>query len=303
MTGQAALRLAARVLVLVVLAASGSYFILYLYRWEWTRAIIAGVFFVAAEVVLVAMVLGHQIARLGERVGRLELADGSVARQISAANAGRRPRTFDWLRDITDTTPVFIPVLMGAGVILSAIAYAVERVAGALAGPVVDRASARRLALDLPLGTTDVAPVAPAVALRPAVTHRAFAVVGWLLALGVAALLAVAAVDALRDMTESRAESSEGAATAVTLRIEQRAPVRPVTEVTEALAVSCRHRLSSGTEIVAIQPAGPAEVDVLLEPGLGELRRRRYFGCLEDGTLDRVRAKVVAYEVLDEPVS
>ena len=36
----------------VVMAATALYFFVYLWRWEWNRALIAGVLFVAAEVAM-----------------------------------------------------------------------------------------------------------------------------------------------------------------------------------------------------------------------------------------------------------
>jgi hypothetical protein len=43
-----------RLLSAVVLLASGAYVFIYLVRWEWNRALIAGLFFQAVEMVLVA---------------------------------------------------------------------------------------------------------------------------------------------------------------------------------------------------------------------------------------------------------
>ena len=43
-----------------VAAISGTYLVVYLYRWEWNRAVISGVFFLAAEI---AYVGGHCAGR------------------------------------------------------------------------------------------------------------------------------------------------------------------------------------------------------------------------------------------------
>ena len=50
-----------------VLAATGVYFVLYLYGWEWYRAFVVGVVFVAAEVSLVSLRLTHAIDRASAR--------------------------------------------------------------------------------------------------------------------------------------------------------------------------------------------------------------------------------------------
>ena len=45
-----------RLVVGVVLTLAGAYLLIYLSRWEWNRAIILGLFFVAAEVALATSV-------------------------------------------------------------------------------------------------------------------------------------------------------------------------------------------------------------------------------------------------------
>jgi hypothetical protein len=59
-----------------------------------------------------------------------------------------RPNPFRWLTQATNgsTLPVLVPVLIGAGAVLSAIAYVVERIAEATALPAFDRQVAQRLA-------------------------------------------------------------------------------------------------------------------------------------------------------------
>ena len=54
--------------------------------------------------------------------------------------------SFAWLTR-TDRTSVFIPVLLGAGAVLSALAWVVERVARATAGRAAEAGLARRLGL------------------------------------------------------------------------------------------------------------------------------------------------------------
>jgi hypothetical protein len=179
--------------------------------------------------------------------------------------------------------------LLGAGVILSFFAYVVERVAAVLAGPTADRVTVERLGLDLALGSTHepLAPVAPAAP----VWRR-----GRIIAVGlVVVVLGAALVDNLRDATMSRPEKPAGAATYVDLRIDQRGPTRNVREVAAALTTACRHRLSGRVDVRTVAVAGPNDVQIVVRPGLGELRRRRYFGCLNDVILERVSARVVSY--------
>lgn len=128
-------------LATVTLAASGGYLFVYLYRWEWNRALISGVIFLAAEVAVVGWALNSKLTEVAQQV------DGARARRIGAHldEARDRPSTaFDWLRP-GDRVGVFVPILMGAGLFLSAVAWVVEKLGRATAG----RANDRRLASSL----------------------------------------------------------------------------------------------------------------------------------------------------------
>jgi hypothetical protein len=123
------------------LAASGTYLFVYLYRWEWNRALISGVIFLAAEIAVIGWILNGKLTDLSHRV------DDARTRRIAGHldTARSEPSTvFDWLRP-DDRLGVFVPILMGAGLVLSGIAWLVERLAKATAG----RADDRRLAANL----------------------------------------------------------------------------------------------------------------------------------------------------------
>lgn len=123
------------------LSASGVYMFVYLYRWEWNRALISGVIFLAAEVAVVGWALNNKLSDVGRRV------DDVRTRRLAGhlADARDQPSTaFDWLRP-DDRLGVFVPILMGAGLFLSAIAWMVEKLGKATAG----RADDRRLAANL----------------------------------------------------------------------------------------------------------------------------------------------------------
>lgn len=128
-------------IAVVTLAASGTYMFVYLYRWEWNRALISGVIFLAAEIAVIGWVLNSRVADLAHRV------DEARARRIAGHldDARNTPSTaFDWLRP-NDRLGVFVPILMGAGLILSGVAWIVEKLGKATAG----RANDRRLAANL----------------------------------------------------------------------------------------------------------------------------------------------------------
>lgn len=134
--------------LLVPAIASAYYFFAYLTRWEWNRAVVSGVIFVAAEVALVGALVLDRLGQLRREVRELQEPRREPRPEIlerihEAAPDARDP--FAWLSPRDGTVSVFIPVLLGAGVVVSGIAWLVERLARALAGPSFERA----LALDL----------------------------------------------------------------------------------------------------------------------------------------------------------
>ena len=143
--------------LVATLGASGWYVFVYLYRWEWNRAVISGVIFVAAEIALIGTLVIERLGRLERRVDESERRSAArpdpalLARVREAAPAASEP--FAWLAKRPTDTSVFVPVLLGAGVVFSALAWVVERVARVTARPSAERSLARRLdSLALPAG-------------------------------------------------------------------------------------------------------------------------------------------------------
>jgi hypothetical protein len=133
-------------IALVTLVVSGYYLLAYLYWWEWNRALIAGVFFLSVELALgIALVL----SRLARIERRIELDGGAAVRHRTLdtlhAHAPARPDRFAWLDPREAQLQVFVPILLGAGVLLSGIAWLVERVARSVAAPTLERDLATRL--------------------------------------------------------------------------------------------------------------------------------------------------------------
>src|SRR4051812_16694450 len=128
----------------LTLAASGGYVFVYLARWEWNRALMSGVIFLAAEIGLVAAVLAGRIKSVDQRLAVVAAEQRSQV--LERLRESRPPARvgFSWLTS-TDRTNVFVPVLMGAGVLMSGIAWIVERLAKATAGPAAERGLAGRL--------------------------------------------------------------------------------------------------------------------------------------------------------------
>jgi hypothetical protein len=68
-----------------------------------------------------------------------------------------------------------------------------------------------------------------------------------------------------------------------------------VTEMVEALLLTCR--LEVGSDVVGpIRAVGDGRFRAVLQPALDETNRKQLRGCLEDWTIDSVRAHVVSLE-------
>ena len=137
---------------LAVLLSSGVYVFVYLVRWEWNRAMFAALLFVAAEVVLLGAVVLDRLRNLSAQVEGLERrhVDPQVLTRLRES-APPASEPFAWLKPGGDELGVFVPVLMGAGMVLSGLAWLVERVARRTATPVLERGLAAQLsALALP---------------------------------------------------------------------------------------------------------------------------------------------------------
>ncbi|GAB3348983.1 hypothetical protein [Modestobacter lapidis] len=142
------------VLGTVALIGSGSYLFVYVYRWEWHRALLVGILFLAALVTLCTALVLRRLARLDTHLSpdtRSEPPPGALAR-LRAAPVEATP--FRWLRpEAFDGGHIFIPVLLGGGVVVSGLAWLIERVAGSSArAGVEEELAAELVAVAFPAG-------------------------------------------------------------------------------------------------------------------------------------------------------
>ena len=134
----------------ITLVATGTYVFVYLYRWEWNRALISGVLFLAAEVAIVGWRIADRLDGMDRRLDDIATRRQAlvVQRLDEAAPAGRPP--FPWLAR-PDRLGVFIPAMLGAGMVLSGIAWVMERAARVTVRPIAHRQLAARIGtLSLP---------------------------------------------------------------------------------------------------------------------------------------------------------
>jgi hypothetical protein len=281
-------------LVLVVAGASGAYLLVYLYRWEWARAIVAGVFFLSAEVAFVALVLFDRIRAVERRI----TSPPGPAIEMVRAHRPVPPSPFEWLRE-PDRTGVFIPVLLGAGVILSAAAVALQRLAEHVTRATVEPRLAHDLdGLALPAGglLPGRGPVPDRAALDvPPPPDRRLG--RRLVALGAAAAALTIAVALVAEHTQSRPVAERPARSIVAVRIMSRQPETRLDEAVAALWATCEPRLLQDFTMRAL-PAGPEEAVLVVRPGLAPLDWRRLHGCLEDATLSDVQATASLLEAV-----
>jgi hypothetical protein len=282
-------------LATVILAVSGIYVVVDLARWEWNRAVISALVMIAALVVLVAMVLSRQLHRIEQRLEALERSrhdDAQTLTTVRETNGRSAIRHFRWLERPTDRVGVFIPVLLGAGVLVSLLAYLLERVAGVLAAATLDPRTARHLSTDLPLGSglphTRLDPLTRATSRRRTSTVAV---------LVVALLVSAVSVIVLRELTQTRPkEITAAGTTTILLDIDQRRQFRPLPTVTEDLWGACRSRLPGDIQLVSIDQLNDEQVQIQLDRALGDTGRVRIVGCFEDHTLDLVRGDVLQIE-------
>lgn len=141
------IRTVARLVALATMLGAGVTMLRELQSWEWHRALVAGTFALMAEIALATSLILDRIGRPAVAVAADNRREQRFADQLAAT-----PTTndhFAWLRNPSRTN-VFIPLLMGAGVILSGVAWLVERLAGRTAGGSADRRLARQLHRTLP---------------------------------------------------------------------------------------------------------------------------------------------------------
>ncbi|MET9223996.1 hypothetical protein ABZX65_35265 [Streptomyces sp. NPDC003300] len=297
--------------------AAGIYLVIYLYRWEWQRAVICGVLLLAVEGFLVCVIL---LGRMGRLERRLSDADARMeevrqrlehARETSAnpfrwlgngngnGNGGASGGGYGDSRDGVDggnRTFVFVPILMVTGAALSGVAWVIQRIAAVTARPGAERRLAGRLApLAAPSGGVhgvitqleDNPAVPPARRLRPLLT-------GFGAAAGV--VLLVYLVYVLSEATETREESRpDAAASTVVFRIDVHGTddARARELAARDLWEGCRRSTSSLNPDASLGRLADGVFAGVIRPALSPHDMMRLRGCLSDASVNRAHAKVL----------
>ena len=138
------MKVVAWLLGVATLAGAGVYTALSVVRWEWNRALFFGIVFLAAQIALATALLLQRLDKIGSAAGR------SGPRELEFVRAARRDHArFEWLRndqrEVVNRSSVFITLLVGSGVVLSGLAWVLDKLGAAT----IDRGREERLAGDL----------------------------------------------------------------------------------------------------------------------------------------------------------
>ena len=132
---------------IATLVGAAAYMVVSLNRWEWNRALFFGLVVLMAEIGLATGLILSRLSRGASIVAAPEVLD--VVRDTRPP----RPNRFEWLERSFGRTNVFITFLVGGGVLLSALAWVVDRVASQTTTPVAEARLARSLGtIDYPRG-------------------------------------------------------------------------------------------------------------------------------------------------------
>jgi hypothetical protein len=289
---------------------AGTYLIVYLYRWQWQRALICGVLLLVVEVMLFGLMALGRLNRIEERLRdtdrrqrELDARTQDVLTRLREPAVVREETRFRWLEDPAERSYVFVPVLMVAGVVLSGLAWMVQKVASATASP-AERRLAGRLAVlaapdpAAPDGSDDLDDLPPlgAGASRGRTARLATVTV-------VCAALLAALVVGLADLTQTREEeANESEATSVVVRVDLRGT--DLSAARRSLAAqqiweTCRGSTSAPLRHATLGDLGDGMFAGVVRPALTEHDLMRLRGCLEDATLERAHLTVVAVGDVD----
>jgi hypothetical protein len=117
------------------------YMVVSLNRWEWNRALFFGLIVLIAEIGLATGLVLRRLARLEHNLKGQ--ADPAVVQILSETRPSRD--RFAWMRESTGQLNVFITFIIGGGVILSGVAWIVDRVASKTSSPAGEERLARQL--------------------------------------------------------------------------------------------------------------------------------------------------------------
>ncbi|MDP1819438.1 MAG: hypothetical protein Q8K58_06020 [Acidimicrobiales bacterium] len=126
---------------IATLVTALAYLVVSLNRWEWNRALFFGLIVLIAEVGLATALILRKLGQLAARPP-IDAEIAGILRDSRPAEADR----FAWMREAPNQMSVFITFLVGGGVILSGVAWIVDRLASKTTTPTGEARLAAQLA-------------------------------------------------------------------------------------------------------------------------------------------------------------
>ena len=118
------------------------YMVVSLNRWEWNRALFFGLVVLIAEVGLATGMILRRLGRLEyDRRSGVDPTVAAILRESRPAS----PDRFAWLREPARDLNVFITFLVGGGVLISGVAWVVDKIGSKTSSPVGEERLARQL--------------------------------------------------------------------------------------------------------------------------------------------------------------
>lgn len=121
----------------------GVYVFVYLVRWQWERAMFMGFGFLAAEIVIATLVILRHLDQR-DHEPRTETVDPEVLAHLR--NSAPRTQHFAWLDPRAGELNVFVTMLVASGVIVSGVAWLVEKIASNTSTKALEHRLAKRIA-------------------------------------------------------------------------------------------------------------------------------------------------------------
>lgn len=286
--------------------AAAIYLVVYLYRWEWQRAVLCGVLLLAVEGFLVCVILLGRMGRLERRLNDSDARAEEIRRRLEHSREQSATHPFRWLGvdqrdgagrgDGSTGTFVFVPILMVTGAALSGVAWVIQRIAAATARPGAERRLAGRLApLAAPAGGVHGA--VPQLEDQPAVppARRLRVLLSVVGAVAAVALL-IWGVHALADATETREEARpSAAATTVVFQVKVHGSSGAAARELAArdLWEGCRRSTSAPSPDASLGVLSDGVYAGVIRPALSPHDVMRLRGCLTDATANRATAKIL----------
>lgn len=271
-----------------VLVVAGGHTVYYLIYWEWNRAAVAGIGFVAGLVIAMAFLLLARLQRLERGMAVLLATQAVKPERPPAEESDLEPRPdFPWLSKppvllvgVLAASPrpepeeaVFIPVFLAAGLLLSLVAGAVERVAAAV---------------QFRSGTPGDADLSQQWSGRSLVLLPLIGLV-----------VVVLTVGGLYLVSHYWSRPLGSGVTTLTVQVDHRGPTVPARDVVEAVGRFCALDSGVGISFAGVTDGVDGTTLLRVEPLLDDAARRRYVGCVEDAQLEWHRLTVTDAGVED----